>query len=310
MNVKKVIAAGLIVSSLAGAAAASAQSAQTGQLPNLPAPGLMWGFGGVEDLVETYTGLTTAELRDALQGGSTIAELIEANGEDVDAFVTDAVTAREDDLTSAVDEGRITQEQADEIEANLESNITAFVNGEMPQLGAFGRGGFGFGGVGRADLQDLVLTYTGLTADEVRDALQDGSTIADLIEANGQTVDAFTADAAAQIQEQLDTALEDGNITQEQRDDLLATLTDRLTAYVNGELPQMGQFGGRGPMGGQQGFGPGGRGQHGFGGPDGQGFGPQGGRNGQGGPGYGQPPQAPDNGTPLTPPNTDDGGTV
>jgi hypothetical protein len=77
-------------------------------------------------------GIEVDALREALQGGQTIAEVAEANGVAGDDVVAAMVADAEERLAQAVADGRITQEQADERTADLESRITALVNGELP----------------------------------------------------------------------------------------------------------------------------------------------------------------------------------
>ena len=78
------------------------------------------------------TGLTDAELYAALRDGSTIAELIEANGGDVDAVIAELIAEATTELTSKVEAGDITQEQADVLIANMEARITDHLNGTSP----------------------------------------------------------------------------------------------------------------------------------------------------------------------------------
>lgn len=93
-------------------------------------------------------GLDAAELRDALADGATLAELAEQAGVSVDELVASMVAEAEQHLSAAVDQGRLTQEEADERLAEIEERITALVNGEIefngPRAG-FGPGRDGFG---------------------------------------------------------------------------------------------------------------------------------------------------------------------
>jgi hypothetical protein len=101
--------------------------------------------------------------------------------------------------------------------------------------------------VGTSEMATLIQEYTGLDATALRDALRSGSTLADLITANGRTVEDFTAAA---------TALFEAN--QAER---LTAFQERLTQMLNGELrPELG--GRRGGMrpGMGEGMRPGGRG--------------------------------------------------
>jgi len=107
------------------------------------------GFkSGVQhEIILEATGLTSQELRTALQDGSTIAELIEANGGDVDSVIADLVELATAHINTHVEEGRLPQERADTILDNLEENITNRLHGTFERPEGFGsrRGGRGFG---------------------------------------------------------------------------------------------------------------------------------------------------------------------
>jgi hypothetical protein len=85
--------------------------------------------GEVSTLAQEYTGLTSEELQTALRDGTTLAALIEANGASVDDYVAASVAEVQARLDDAVANEWITQERADELAADLETNITARVNG-------------------------------------------------------------------------------------------------------------------------------------------------------------------------------------
>lgn len=74
-------------------------------------------------------GIDEADLQAALEDGSTIAEVAEANGVAVDDVIDAMVEAKAEKLDAKVAEGRITQEEADEKLANAEERITDRVNG-------------------------------------------------------------------------------------------------------------------------------------------------------------------------------------
>jgi len=213
------------------------------------------GFGMDIVTLTDATGLTAAEIRSALADGSTIAELIEANGGDVDALIADAVAEYGAYLAVAVEYERMTQEEADAQLAQFEEHLTARVNGELeaPFMDGFGgRGGFGQRGGFGFDLATLT-DATGLNEAEIRSALADGSTIAELVEANGGDLDALIAEVVSTFEERLATAVENGRLTQEEADARLAEFETNVSAWANGELeaPFMQGFGGRGGRGGR-----------------------------------------------------------
>lgn len=220
MNIKRIFATTIITGVLLiSAVAISAQgNGQGGR-----------GFGG-GDLIETYTGLTGEDLRDAFENGSTLAELIEANGQSVDAFIAETRTALEERLNEAVTDGRIDAETVAERLTAFDENISDRVNTTPELRDGQGRGnrGPGFGG------SELVETYTGLSGDELREAFENGTTIAELIEANGQSVDAFIAEARAELEANLDEAATER----------LADFDENITERLN-TVPELGDGEGR-----------------------------------------------------------------
>jgi hypothetical protein len=86
-------------------------------------------------------GIEPQDLVSELRDGKTIAEVAEANGAEVSAVVDAVVAALQERLDAAVENGWITQEQADERAADLQEQATSLVNGDlMPFPGPFGHG--------------------------------------------------------------------------------------------------------------------------------------------------------------------------
>ncbi|MEP7115373.1 MAG: hypothetical protein ABI862_19075 [Ilumatobacteraceae bacterium] len=160
----------------------------------------------------------------------------------VDPVRPDPSTRLADVLKPLVDDGTITQDQADKVIAALA------VAG--PMGGPMGGGHRGFGGPGGhfgGPNFDAISTALGITADEVRTALQSGQSIADLAVSKGKTaqdvIDAIVAEATTRI----NTAVTDGKLTQAEADTRLADLTTRITDLVNATPPVGGPgFGGPG----------------------------------------------------------------
>ena len=91
--------------------------------------------GGGLDAAATYLGLGEDELHARLETGDTLAEIATAEGKTVDGLVDAMVAAAEKDIAAAVDEGRLTQSQADEITTDLKQHVEGMVNGELPGPG-------------------------------------------------------------------------------------------------------------------------------------------------------------------------------
>lgn len=93
------------------------------------------------DAAASALGITEDELRAHLMAGKTLAEVAKAEGVSVKTLITKLVTAAEKALTQAVQEGHLTQAQADERKADLEAHITNMVNREGRPHGPRGRHG-------------------------------------------------------------------------------------------------------------------------------------------------------------------------
>jgi polyhydroxyalkanoate synthesis regulator phasin len=89
-------------------------------------------------------GMTEDELRTALEpDGTSLADVAADQGVDVDTLIDALVQAQQDRIAQAVEDGRLTQEQADERLADLRERVTERVNSDAPAWGHHGRGGHG-----------------------------------------------------------------------------------------------------------------------------------------------------------------------
>jgi len=91
--------------------------------------------------VADLLGVETDVLRDWIHGGGTLAEIAEQNGVDVDAVVDLIVEQKNERIDTALENGRIDADDADEIRAELEERVTTRVNEGRPERGE----GEGFG---------------------------------------------------------------------------------------------------------------------------------------------------------------------
>jgi hypothetical protein len=80
----------------------------------------------------TALGVTENELRAALEGGKTLAQVAEAEGVDVDTLVAALTKAEKERIAQAVTDGRLTQAQADARLAELTARVTERVNSTRP----------------------------------------------------------------------------------------------------------------------------------------------------------------------------------
>jgi hypothetical protein len=75
-----------------------------------------------------YLGMTQAQLRTALNGGKTLAQVAQGKSKSVDGLVAAMVADAKAKLAEAVKAGRLTQADSQAMQADLKARITAMVN--------------------------------------------------------------------------------------------------------------------------------------------------------------------------------------
>ncbi|MGY1673023.1 hypothetical protein [Geodermatophilus sp. SYSU D00710] len=154
---------------------------------------------------------------------------------------TDSATPVEDRIRDAlsglVDDGSLTQEQADEVATTLDD------------AGAWHGGWGGWHGWhdGWGDGSSVVAETLGLSEEELRTALEaEGATLASVAEAQGVAVEDLVAAIVGEAEERIATAVEEGRLTQEQADEWRADLEARVTEFVQSAEAAGPWWGGRG----------------------------------------------------------------
>jgi hypothetical protein len=84
------------------------------------------------DAAASYLGMSESALHTALENGKTLAQVAKDKGKSVDGLVAAMVSAEKAELAAAVKAGRLTQAQANTIQADLQARITDLVNGKLP----------------------------------------------------------------------------------------------------------------------------------------------------------------------------------
>jgi hypothetical protein len=138
-------------------------------------------------------------------------------------------------LTPLVEDGSITEEQMLEVIAAIEAARPA------GGAGGHGQGGHGHRGQGLEAAAEAL----GMDQAELRDQLRDGSTLAEIAQAQGVDVQVVIDALVAEAKAHLDEKVAEGDLTQEEADERLAEIAERITDRVN-------DGGGRGGKGDQQ----------------------------------------------------------
>jgi polyhydroxyalkanoate synthesis regulator phasin len=193
--------------------------------------------GGFDlDVAAKTLGVTTDELRTQLEAGKSLADVAKAQGVDKQKLIDALVKAGEARL--------------DEAKAALPDRVAELVDATHKG----GPGGPGFGGPGGPDGQRgpggrggpsfaVAAKALGISEDDLKTALQDGKTIAEVAKEKGvdkqKVIDALVADAKARSAE----AVKSGKITQAEADEHLKDLTDHITTFVDEGMPRGGPRG-------------------------------------------------------------------
>lgn len=212
----------------------------------------LWKVGlaivAVVVLAGAAVGFVSAQTEGGVPGSDFVARLAEKLGISQEELQDAIDETGLEIVDEAVTEGNLTEEQGDRIRDRVESG-----DGLLP-FGGFGKGfgkGFAVGlGVGHlaASLDDLA-DFMGIATEELRDAMAEGQSLAEVAAAQNVSEDDLKAFLLSQCEERLAEAVESGRITQERADEMLAAAPERIEQMINQEGPLCPR-GGRGHWGG------------------------------------------------------------
>lgn len=125
-----------------------------------------------------------------------------------------------------------------------------------------GHGPRGDGPRGERPGLETVMTVLDLTEAELRAAREAGTTLAELAEQQGVEVSTLIKALVAEAEEHIAERVADGHLTEEEADERLAEIEQRITDRVNGVAPAKGDRPEPGEAGESGDRGPGGHGPH------------------------------------------------
>ncbi|MGD9798044.1 MAG: hypothetical protein AB7H43_13000 [Acidimicrobiia bacterium] len=127
-------------------------------------------------------------------------------------------------LDGLVEDGTLTQAQADTVLERLRD--------ALPAKGFRGGPHFGIKAGG-----EEVAEYLGLSTEEIRDALRDGTSLAELAEQEGKSVDGLVDVIVAAETEAIDAAVADGKLSEERAAEIKDGLEERVADRVDNARP-------------------------------------------------------------------------
>ncbi len=190
------------------------------------AAGLVFGVPGLSSAASD-SGVTAALVQQTDETDPATDPAIDAGNVEPGARLRES-------LQELVDEGTITAEQADAVATHLVEN--------RPERGEFGeghgRGGHhGPGMFGRGVASEALTDLLGIDAQELRQQLRDGATLAEIATAQGVEPTAVIDELLAEVEERVTNAVENGRIDQAEADEKLAEAETRITDMVNNGRP-------------------------------------------------------------------------
>ncbi len=178
----------------------------------------------------------------AQEGGTATPapEAQQAKGERFVALLADNLGITVDQLEQAVREtqlelvdealadGRLTEDQAARIRERIESGEAPLFPHRPHHRACRG-----------AHVVGEVAEFLQVPVEDVVSGLQDGQSLVQIAEAHGKTPDELAAFLLSELEEYLAQAVENGRITQERADEILAKAPERIDQVINHEGPPL-----------------------------------------------------------------------
>ena len=155
-----------------------------------------------------------------------LAEILGVSVEEYDAA---ADQAQEQVVDEALAEGWLTEDQADMLKWRMDQAPDFGMRGMGKGFGGFDRGMFGRGD----NLASVAADELGMKLTDLLTELQDGKSIADVAGKKGTDTQVIIDAYQAQVKEQLDSAVEEGRMTQKQADYFLEQAEERATDQLD-----------------------------------------------------------------------------
>jgi len=193
------------------------------------------GFGGLATGIVVAPALANAATSESPAPSADAGPPAPPTAADRTAKIKDA-------LAGLVSDGTLTQAQADKVASTLADKLPAGGRGDHGGPGGPG----GPGGLGGGRGLDAAATSLGVSADELRTALRDGKSLADVAAEKGVAKDKLIGDLVKAAETRLSEQVAAGRLTQAEADERKADLQDRITQMVDRKgLPDRGDRGAR-----------------------------------------------------------------
>jgi hypothetical protein len=174
-------------------------------------------------------GMEPRELRQSAEPGQALSDVITANGGDPAQVAADAKAKALEDIDTALNEGKITAEQAENMRANLDDAIARIMSHPLRERRVRPRAEL------NRDLVQTVAESTGLSVRDILGQLRQGKSLATVITENGGDVEAVKTQIIAEETAAINEAVTNGRLTQERADELISNLPTLVDRRLNFE---------------------------------------------------------------------------
>jgi len=196
-------------------------------------------MGGVAAVAVIGAGVVMAQTPGTGSGKTFLDRVAEKLGIDTPKLQNAIKDARNDQIDEAVQNGDLTQKQADALKQKID---------QAPNGGGFGEFGFGhmrgdapFGKRVPFDLTgaaDKLAGFLGISQDQLRTELSaDGASLASVAQAHGKSRDQLKTFIKDTAKSTLDGAVKNGDMTQKQEDSALSMLDSHLDTLIDAQWP-------------------------------------------------------------------------
>ncbi|HZR97928.1 MAG TPA: hypothetical protein VFE37_04430 [Chloroflexota bacterium] len=216
------------------------------------APGALGaGLRATMQAVASSLGMTPEDLRQALRGGQSLADVAAAHGVDQATLVQTITSAARTQLDQAVTDGRLTRGQADALLNVVQQFAPQMITRTGP---AGGRLGFAPGqgprerqGGERGAMLQPVANLLGMTPQEIAQARRQGQSLAQIAAAKGVDQNTLVQTITGALKSRLDAAVAAGRLSQERADALYQRAQQQVPQMVTRTGTPSVQRGPRGP---------------------------------------------------------------
>ncbi|GMA65760.1 hypothetical protein NZD89_28515 (plasmid) [Alicyclobacillus fastidiosus] len=201
--------------------------------------------------ISNILGISSTTLQSDLKSGQSLAQIAQNQGISEQTLVSDIESAETSQLNQAVQNGKLTSAQEQNILSNLDSHVQQMVehtggfqkgNGKWSGATSGTKGSWSKGSSSDAGQQSQLSNLSsilGISQSTLQSDLQSGQSILDIAQNQGISEQTLETDLTNNLQTQLDQAVSNGKLTSTQEQTILNNFSSRIGQM----LAQQGGFG-------------------------------------------------------------------